>query len=340
MAKETQNSMWLGRPIVSQEHANDLEIAAAANEFDKGMSRHDAESKAHDDYIRDQRLSAAAHHLSGIKASQGSGDLSEAQKHGALYQLHLKALGLDPMGPVPPEVQAKMNAPDRKKIYGFKAHAGDLFALSEAQSQPAQPQEHEPLGKSESSGCEWSPAVTTGKQCKNPCSRKVGKMMLCHWHADMAAKKEFKKKPTEYPKPDSLSKAEGQKNWVGRDGLEIPKHGTPERDSWNKRFLKAAIQGLGLGFKPKAVQVKPSETTPRNAPVNSARLDLYKKMAKAGEPLPPIAVERTAHGWYVTDGNHRIAAHSAVNGDTPIEALDITPPGSYYYQHGKKSQKP
>jgi len=329
--------MWLGRPIISPEHSQGLELSAAANEFDKGMSRHDAEEKAHNDYVRDQRLRAAAHHLSGIKAAQGSGDFAEAGKHGAMYELHLKALGLDPMGPVPDEVQAKLGEPDRKKIYGFKPHAGDLFAISEAQS-PAPEQHLEGLGKSEDGGgCDWSPTVTTGRQCKNPRSRKVGSMMLCHWHADLAAKKEFKeKKPTEYPKSDSLSKAVGSK-WVGRDGLEIPKHGTADRESWNKKFVKAVIKGLGLGFKPKAVKILPSETIPRNMPVNGARLDLYTKMAKAGEPLPPIAVERTAHGWYVKDGNHRVEAHTKANGDKPIDAIDITEPGSYYYQHGKKS---
>jgi hypothetical protein len=120
---------WLGRyPMVDADHINDLETRAAVNEFGGKMPRHAAEQKAHEDYRKDQLHEAAAHHLVGMKAAHAAGDHDSAQKHGAMYVLALKALGLDNTVDPPPEVANKAkNTP--AEVYRFKPHKGDSFAL-------------------------------------------------------------------------------------------------------------------------------------------------------------------------------------------------------------------
>src|SRR4051812_38087824 len=96
---------WMGRPILNEEHGHDLERRAAINEFHRKQPRAEAEQAAHDDYVREHRQKAAAHHLQGMKAAQASGAHEDAKKHWMLYDTHLKALGLDSVGAVPPEIQ-------------------------------------------------------------------------------------------------------------------------------------------------------------------------------------------------------------------------------------------
>lgn len=121
--------LWMGRPIVRAEHVDELERDAALNEFHSKMPRHLAEEKAHQDYIRRQHIDAAAHHLQGMKAAQANADMEDAQKHGTMYEMHLKALGFESPGPVPHEIKMASEQPDRKPIYRFKAHHGDFFVL-------------------------------------------------------------------------------------------------------------------------------------------------------------------------------------------------------------------
>lgn len=124
--------LWMGRPILRAEDHHLLETDAAINEFHHRMPRHEAEEKAHKDYVRKQHIEAAAHHLNGMKAAQSNADIEDAQKHGMMYERHLKALGHEP-GPVPAEVQQAAKSPDRKPLYKFKAHHGDFFALDNEQ---------------------------------------------------------------------------------------------------------------------------------------------------------------------------------------------------------------
>jgi hypothetical protein len=138
---------WLGRPIVDAEDQHDLERRAAIHEFGSKMPRHEAEARAYEDYVRDRRLDAAAHHLAGVKAAQASGNMDEARKHGVLYELHMKALDLNPHGPVPPEVSSKLNGKDAPQIYRFKAHKGDHFALQDREGEKAEEVKKSELGR-------------------------------------------------------------------------------------------------------------------------------------------------------------------------------------------------
>lgn len=191
---------WMGRPVSHPDDVHDLDVRAAVNEFSSKMPRHEAEQKAYDSHVREKRLDAAAHHLAGAKAAGAAGQHEEARKHGVLYGLHCKAVGFDHVGPVPPEVAARMR-PGAIKVHSFKAHPGDTYAIAEHESIV-------PLDKSEKKedaaelakeSCDFT-AKTTRERCKNPRSRKVAGRYLCHWHADLAAKED--------KRAENLTKAE------------------------------------------------------------------------------------------------------------------------------------
>jgi hypothetical protein len=91
------------------------------------MTRADAEHRAHHEYTKDKHREAAAYHLQGLKAAQAAGSQEEGHKHGLLYQLHMKKLGLNPMDAVPHEIQSLADKQD--KFYNFKPHRGDVFLL-------------------------------------------------------------------------------------------------------------------------------------------------------------------------------------------------------------------
>jgi hypothetical protein len=123
---------WSGRDILDKDHAGDLDRESALHEFDGKLPRHEAEDKAYSSYTKTQHAKAAAHHLTGIKLAEASGDSREAGKHGLMYQLHLQALGHETVGPVPDEVQQHLkggSADDGKSIYKFKVHPGDIYVL-------------------------------------------------------------------------------------------------------------------------------------------------------------------------------------------------------------------
>jgi len=136
---------WNGRKIAKDEDKHDLESRAAVFEFKHRMARPDAEHRAHHEYKQDKHREAAAYHLQGLKAAQAAGSHEEGHKHGMMYQLHLKELGLDPMGPVPHEIQGL--ADKQEKFYRFKAHRGDAFLLQSDGMKKADPGIHELVGE-------------------------------------------------------------------------------------------------------------------------------------------------------------------------------------------------
>lgn len=130
---------WLGRyPIVDADHVHDLDTRAALKEFHDKLPRHEAEAAAHADYVRDQLVEAAVHHLTGLQAAHAAGDHDAAKRHGVMYGLCVKRI--DPKaniaGEPPPEVATRAkNAP--AQVYRFRAHAGDAFALPEKSEKPS-----------------------------------------------------------------------------------------------------------------------------------------------------------------------------------------------------------
>lgn len=132
MNKKLEHPLWNGKPILHPDHAHDLEFRSAILEFGHKLPRATAEEYAHQEYKKNHHIQAAAHHLRGMKAAQGSGDSEEAHKHGLMYSEHMKSAGLDPMGPVPKEIQE--HEQNNNRHYKFKAHRADLFVLKDHES--------------------------------------------------------------------------------------------------------------------------------------------------------------------------------------------------------------
>ncbi len=127
---KAEGQQWQGRPILQSSHAHDLDTQAAIYEFKHGLSRQDAEARAHDEYRLQTHTQAAAHHLRGVRAAQALGDQKAARKHGLLYNLHIRALGADPLGSVPDAVHRLTLDVERPNPgYRFQVHAGDRFVL-------------------------------------------------------------------------------------------------------------------------------------------------------------------------------------------------------------------
>lgn len=179
--KKLHPPQWLGRPILAHEHHQDLEMRAAMNEYHHKMPRQQAEQHAHDAYVKEHRERAAGHHLAGMKAAMATGNHQDARKHWAMYDMHLKALGKDSIGAVPPEVEKRMmDEHGQSPLYRFKAHKGDLYALHEP-SKDVAPAEGTPIQKAEAGQCKW-------RLGERRCQRKVSSG-YCHDHVDHWANK-------------------------------------------------------------------------------------------------------------------------------------------------------
>lgn len=133
MANEKkQRGMWLGHPTLDKAHEHELHLAAALHEFQGGMPRHEAEARALEDYRREWHARAGAHHFAGMKASHAVGNMEDAKRHHALYALHVRALGEDPMGPVPESVRKYHSGAGTDKqphAYRFHGHDADEYLI-------------------------------------------------------------------------------------------------------------------------------------------------------------------------------------------------------------------
>lgn len=129
-----QMPTWANRfPIIHPDHADDLDLNAAVNEFGMKMPREQAEDEAYRQYLyhpqKGQHALAAQHHLAGQRAAEAAGDKEAARKHFMMYGMHAKALGHGEVGAVPKDIQHGLMS-NPPKIYKFKAHRGDAFAVS------------------------------------------------------------------------------------------------------------------------------------------------------------------------------------------------------------------
>ncbi len=122
-------AFWQGRRIQHPDHAHGLERRAAVLEFGHKLPRQAAEQQAHDEYRREALLDAAAHHLAGMKGANAAGEWKGAKAHSEAYSKALKAVGHDPLGPVPEEVTRRL--PGVKGLYKFRPHPGDNLLVDE-----------------------------------------------------------------------------------------------------------------------------------------------------------------------------------------------------------------
>lgn len=116
-------------PLLSGEHAAELEARAAIKELSEGLPRHQAELSSHKEYLEGHMRRAAAHHLAGLRAAHAAGDMGAAAQHGALYGLLARALGFSAVGEPPPEVAAMARDPEHSKVYEFKPHGADALVI-------------------------------------------------------------------------------------------------------------------------------------------------------------------------------------------------------------------
>jgi len=117
---------WLDKyDTMSDKDHDALEAEAAVYEFQNGVPRERAESLAHSNYKRKSAISAAAHHLLGMKAALASGSHSGAAQHGKMYHAAMTAAGFNPIGQIPDEI--KDAAKEISDLYSFKPHPSDGF---------------------------------------------------------------------------------------------------------------------------------------------------------------------------------------------------------------------
>lgn len=122
-------------PMADASHHDELQTSAAINMLQGGMPKEQAEVKAHDDYVKKQRTDALHYHAAGMKAATAIGDMDSAKKHGAMFSLHRKALGDNPVGAPPAKAPGVSSSPKMK----FKAHPGDHFAVNDVVSSAPHP---------------------------------------------------------------------------------------------------------------------------------------------------------------------------------------------------------
>ena len=129
--------MWKGKyPMSDTAHGDDLQMRSDIYQHMHRLPEHEAQSRAHSDYRKDQIFAAAGHHWNGMKAAAAAGNDEAAKKHGVMYTLALHQLGhKDPMNP-PPEVLEAAKDP-KSKIARFQAHPGDAYSMPPAE--PAEP---------------------------------------------------------------------------------------------------------------------------------------------------------------------------------------------------------
>lgn len=124
---------WRGRNVLDDAEDMGLEATAGQHELRGGMPREVAERKAHEDYMSERALDAAAHHYRGMAIANAAGHEDEAAKHAEAYAAAAKLAGFS-------ATDAPQAVLDRLKNlepgYAFKAHAADALITPPEQSQP------------------------------------------------------------------------------------------------------------------------------------------------------------------------------------------------------------
>lgn len=117
---------WRSRPVLRAEDAQDLDHAAAARSLSSGSAQ-EGERQAYEEYSRQQRLDAMAHHFRQAGEAQKRGDRPTSERHMLAYAGHARALGIDPAGHPPPEVGERIRQLAGKRV-AFRGHPADRLA--------------------------------------------------------------------------------------------------------------------------------------------------------------------------------------------------------------------
>jgi 8-oxo-dGTP pyrophosphatase MutT (NUDIX family) len=99
----------------------------------------------------------------------------------------------------------------------------------------------------------------------------------------------------------TLNKSSGE-YWLG-DGIRIPTNNNPKRLIWDEAYIEK-VKELNKS-EGQICLVDVNLISGHNSPVNKERLKLYRRMAKAGDELPPLTIRYDGDGLHLIDGNHR-----------------------------------
>lgn len=129
-------------------------------------------------------------------------------------------------------------------------------------------------------------------------------------------------KNSQFGKAEDLEKA-APKVWRSDDwgtaAMEIPSARHPDRTQYDANYLSAIKDHYGSVT---PVKVPIVGLTFRNDIKNRPRYDLYRKMVRAGDRLPPAVVRRTSSGFEVLDGNHKGQA-ARDEGAKHLDAVEV-----------------
>jgi hypothetical protein len=145
MDNKVINPKWQDRYEVLAPEDNDaLEAKAAIHEFRGGLHKEEAESKAHEDYLKDHAVDSAAHHYIGMRAATASNHEPAAKKHGTAYTAAMKHLGYNPLDIPPKDVLDRVKDID-KNPYKFTPHKADGFFASKEEPKAEEPNKTQEL---------------------------------------------------------------------------------------------------------------------------------------------------------------------------------------------------
>lgn len=114
--------------------------------------------------------------------------------------------------------------------------------------------------------------------------------------------------------------------WTDEE-VYIPRQHDPRRPDWNRRYLEAVKERYWWEGRNKlvAIDVEIKKAALTNSVMNKWRYKMYRRMLKAGEPLPPLVVVRDPTGHLrIVDGNHRAQA-AMDEGVKTLVAVEIVP---------------
>lgn len=117
---------WRSRPVLRAEDAQDLDHAAAARSLSSGSAQ-EGERQAYEEYSRQQRLDAMAHHFRQAGEAQKRGDRPTSDRHMLAYTGHARTLGIDPADHPPPEVGERIRQLAGKRA-AFRGHPADRLS--------------------------------------------------------------------------------------------------------------------------------------------------------------------------------------------------------------------
>jgi hypothetical protein len=129
---------WLGHPIADPKHHEELEHKAGIKEFEEGLPQESAETATMHEYLLEQHLDGASHHMSQLRAHANQGNKALGNNHERMYKLHLGKLAqLDPhvygkalnSGDTHPNITAKVKN-DAKASDRYNSHKSDILLFN------------------------------------------------------------------------------------------------------------------------------------------------------------------------------------------------------------------